>query len=255
MSAITADVNVRSEHFPSEEPSQGTPRGTGGRFWAGVFKWDNRLKALVGLGIGGLFVASVAFLVTWALPVVIDQAITPRFDALEQRFDALEQRFDAVERQLDEVKEGPGRGPGRRGRGPGRRRRLAGGTGVRQGPSRPAGAVPGPQSSRNAGVAGNCELAGAGGARMRRLSYSDRRKTSTCRRASSVSRWNTSRLAKASPPCSRTASSMVPARPSWRKSMRWPSPTSRAVFHSEGVVPGVHGPASSGPMSWRRRSE
>ncbi len=105
MSAITADVNVRSEHFPSEEPSQGTPRGTGGRFWAGVFKWDNRLKALVGLGIGGLFVASVAFLVTWALPVVIDQAITPRFDALEQRFDALEQRFDAVERQLDEVKE------------------------------------------------------------------------------------------------------------------------------------------------------
>ena len=119
MSAITADVNVRSEHFPSEEPSQGTPKGTGGRFWAGVFKWDNRLKALVGLGIGGLFVASVAFLVTWALPVVIDQAITPRFDglnqrfdaleqrfdALDQRFDALEHRFDAVERQLDEVKE------------------------------------------------------------------------------------------------------------------------------------------------------
>lgn len=119
MSAITADVNVRSEHFPSEEPSQGGPRGTGGRFWAGVFKWDNRLKALVGLGIGGLFVASVAFLMTWALPVVIDQAITPRFDglnqrfdaldqrfdALDQRFDALEHRFDAVERQLDEVKE------------------------------------------------------------------------------------------------------------------------------------------------------
>lgn len=112
MSAITADVNVRSEHFPSEEPSQGTPKGTGGRFWAGVFKWDNRLKALVGLGIGGLFVASVAFLVTWALPVVIDQAITPRFDglnqrfdALEQRFDGLEQRFDAVEQQLDDVKE------------------------------------------------------------------------------------------------------------------------------------------------------
>ena len=126
MSAITADVNVRSEHLPSEEPSQGAPRGTGGRFWAGVFKWDNRLKALVGLGIGGLFVASVAFLVTWALPVVIDQAITPRFDglnqrfdalehrfdaleqrfdALEQRFDGLEQRFDAVEQQLDDVKE------------------------------------------------------------------------------------------------------------------------------------------------------
>ncbi len=126
MSAITADVNVRSEHFPSEEPSQGTPRGTGGRFWAGVFKWDNRLKALVGLGIGGLFVASVAFLMTWALPVVIDQVITPRFDALnqrfdglehrfdgleqrfdglEQRFDGLEQRFDAVEQQLDDVKE------------------------------------------------------------------------------------------------------------------------------------------------------
>ena len=112
MSAITADVNVRSEHFPSEEPSQGTPRGTGGRFWAGVFKWDNRLKALVGLGIGGLFVASVAFLMTWALPVVIDQVITPRFDALNQRFDGLEhrfdgleQRFDAVEQQLDDVKE------------------------------------------------------------------------------------------------------------------------------------------------------
>ena len=119
MSAITADVNVRSEHLPSEEPSQSAPRGTDGRFWAGVFKWDNRLKALVGLGIGGLFVASVAFLMTWALPVVIDQAITPRFDALEQRFDALEQRFDgleqrfdgleqrfdAVEQQLDDVKE------------------------------------------------------------------------------------------------------------------------------------------------------
>lgn len=105
MSAITADVNVRSEHLPSEEPSQGAPRGTDGRFWAGVFKWDNRLKALVGLGIGGLFVASVAFLMTWALPVVIDQAITPRFDALEQRFDGLEQRFDAVEQQLDDVKE------------------------------------------------------------------------------------------------------------------------------------------------------
>ena len=101
MSAITADVNVRSEHLPSEEPSQGAPRGTGGRFWAGVFKWDNRLKALVGLGIGGLFVASVAFLVTWALPVVIDQAITPRFDGLNQRFDALEQRFDALEHRFD----------------------------------------------------------------------------------------------------------------------------------------------------------
>ena len=105
MSAITADVNVRSEHLPSEEPSQGAPRGTDGRFWAGVFKWDNRLKALVGLGIGGLFVASVAFLMTWALPVVIDQAITPRFDALEQRFDGLEQRFDGLEQQLDDVKE------------------------------------------------------------------------------------------------------------------------------------------------------
>ena len=63
---------------------------------------NTRLKALIGLGIGGFVVGVVAFLVLWVLPVMIDQVVTPKFTAMEQH---MEQHMGQIREDLADVKE------------------------------------------------------------------------------------------------------------------------------------------------------
>ncbi len=64
-----------------------------------------RLKALIGLGIGGFVVGVVAFLVLWVLPVMIDQVVTPKFTAMEQHMVRLQQDMAHIREDVAEVKE------------------------------------------------------------------------------------------------------------------------------------------------------
>lgn len=111
MSSITANPNVRSGRvYSSEEPNRADPegvvggaKGTVAQFWAAVMTWDSRIKAMV--GIASLLVGSVTFLVTWVLPVMVERAVGPRFDALEQQVDEIRQDVDEIKEDVAALQE------------------------------------------------------------------------------------------------------------------------------------------------------
>ena len=108
MSSITASLDTHDDERTSRGTKDGTApagRSGNGQFWRGVLKWDTRLKALIGLGIGGFVVGVVAFLVLWVLPVMIDQVVTPRFTALEQHMVRLQQDMAHIREDVADVKE------------------------------------------------------------------------------------------------------------------------------------------------------